>query len=647
MSLPTPLLLLSALGASALLAASPAMAAAPAEDAPVPIALRDFFKSPERTAFKLSSNGRWLSWLAPAAAQAGQPQRMNIFIQALDGLTPKGEPRQLTREQARDIAGYFWKGDGTLLYAKDFGGDENFHVVAVEVGSGKITDLTPFEKVRASLVDDLPGDPEHILVQHNQRDAKVFDVLRIHLPSGKSTLVAQNPGNILSWVTDHQGQVRVGVAGDGVNATVLYRAKEADALAPIITTDFRTSVSPLFFDADNRQLLALSNRGRDKLALVRIDPATPDKEELLFADGEADLDGAQYSRHQKRLLWASYTRAKTQQHFFDASTRAVFERLRAQLPERELRLVAHTEDEQRLVVAAFSDRDSGTHYLYDTKSNQLQKLGDTRPWLPQARMATMQPISYKARDGLTIHGYLTLPSDGKGSQNRACVVNPHGGPWARDNWGFNPQVQFLASRGYCVLQMNFRGSTGYGRSFWEASFNQWGLAMQDDVTDGTRWLIQQGYADPKRVGIYGASYGGYATLMGITKEPELYAAAVDYVGVSNLLTFMNSIPPYWKPMLDKLQAMVGHPERDKERLTANSPALNADKIKTPLFVAQGAKDPRVVKSESDQMVEALRRRGVTVQYMVKDNEGHGFRNEENRFEFYEAMEKFFAQHLKP
>ena len=259
-------------------------------------------------------------------------------------------------------------------------------------------------------------------------------------------------------------------------------------------------------------------------------------------------------------------------------------------------------------------------------------------------MARVQPISYQSRDGLTIHGYLTLPA-GRDPKNLACIVNPHGGPWARDGWGYNPEVQFLANRGFCVLQMNFRGSTGYGRRFWEAGFGQWGLKMQDDISDGVAWLVKQGIADPKRVGIYGASYGGYATLAGVTFTPDLYAAAVDYVGVSNLFTFMQTIPPYWKPMLAKMQDMVGDPVRDKDRLAATSPALHADRIKTPLFVAQGAKDPRVNKDESDQMVKALKARGVNVEYMVKDNEGHGFHNDENKFEFYEAMEKFLLQHL--
>ena len=262
-------------------------------------------------------------------------------------------------------------------------------------------------------------------------------------------------------------------------------------------------------------------------------------------------------------------------------------------------------------------------------------------------MAAMTPVQYTSRDGLTIHGYLTLPKGLENAKGIPVVVNVHGGPWARDNWGFNPEVQFLANRGYAVLQMNFRGSTSYGRKFWEASFDQWGLSMQEDVQDGAQWLIDQGIADPARLAIYGGSYGGYATLQGLVKDPEFYACGVDYVGVSNLFTFMNGIPEYWKPYLTMMYEMVGDPSNpeDSARMAATSPSLNADKITAPLFVAQGANDPRVVKSESDQMVEAMQARGVNVQYMVKDNEGHGFRNQENKYDFYNAMEQFLKEHI--
>ncbi|HUH60025.1 MAG TPA: S9 family peptidase [Candidimonas sp.] len=607
--------------------------------------VQDFFRNPERGFFRLSDDGATLGFMQPAGLE-GQAPRMNIFVQGLQGSKPVGAIRQLTHETERDIAQYFWKGSNAILFEKDINGDENFHVLSVDTSTGKLTDLTPFAGVRASIQDDLPDDPDHILITHNERNPEVFDVYRADIHTGDLVLVAENPGNVVGWQTDHLGHVRAGITSDGLHTTLLYRHTEHDAFQPIITTDFRTIVSPEFFTFDNHSIYALSNRGRDCLALVVIDPAHPEDETLIFEVDGVDLDGAGYSRLRQVLAMAAYQTDKTQYHFFDKITAERYERVSAKLPGYEISLQSSTRDENKYIVAAYNDRTPGSRYLYDAIQDSLDKLADINPALPEDGMASVRPVSYTSRDGLTIHGYLTLPL-GAHPRHLPCVVNPHGGPWTRDGWGFNPEAQFLANRGYCVLQMNFRGSTGYGRRFWEAGFGQWGLGMQDDITDGVQWLIGQGIADPERIAIYGGSYGGYAVLAGITSTPDLYAAAVDYVGVSNLLTFMNTIPPYWKPMLTKMYSMVGDPDTDYDRLVATSPALNAHKIKTPLFIAQGAHDPRVNKAESDQMVAALRARGVEVDYMVKDNEGHGFHNDENKFEFYERMEAFLSQHLRP
>jgi dipeptidyl aminopeptidase/acylaminoacyl peptidase len=617
-----------------------------AHSAPPPqLPLKDFFTHPERAYFRLSDDGKTLGFMQPVP-QADGTRRLNVFVQALKGSEPVGEPRKLTSESARDIGTYYWKGSDTVLYAKDFGGDENTHVVAVDVASGKITDLTPGDKVRASIIDDLRDDPQHILIQHNRRNPQVFDVYRVELRTGKEALVAENPGDIVGWQTDHAGRVRAAVRSQGLNTILLYRADEKSEFKPIITTDYKTEVDPAFFTPDDRKLYAISNRGRDKKALVVIDPAKPDAEEVLFEHRQVDVGGASYSNERKKLTMAEYQTAKLERKFFDPAMERIFQRMSAKLPGYQLTLQSATRAEDKFIVAASNDRTPGARYIYDVATDSISKLGDINPKIVESQMAPVQPIDYKSRDGLTIHGYLTLPV-GREAKNLPCIVHPHGGPWARDGWGFNPELQFLANRGYCVLQMNFRGSTGYGRAFWEASFGQWGLKMQDDVTDGVQWLVKQGIADPKRIGIYGGSYGGYTTLAGVTFTPDLYAAAVDYVGVANLFTFMNTIPPYWKPFLPKFYDMVGHPEKDAERLKATSPVFHAEKIKTPLFIAQGARDPRVNKAESDQMVAALQKRGVDVKYLVKDNEGHGFRNEENQFEFYGAMEAFFREHLKP
>lgn len=605
--------------------------------------LKDFFQNPERSAYALSDDGSMLGFLQPV--QYGAHSRLNIFVQPLEKGQPIGTPKQLTQETERDVDGFFWKGASTVVYAKDINGDENYHVIAVNAETAATLDLTPFEGARAGIQDDLEDDPDHLLVAHNARNPEAFDVYRVNIHNATQQLVAHNPGNIIGWLTDHHGKVRLAIASDGLNTAVLYREKEEEDFIPLINTDFRTTVNPQFFDKENRLFYALSNRGRDTSALVLINPSAPDEEQLIFENAHYDLIGAGYSRLRHTLTAAYFEADKLHYHFFDEISAIRHQRLKDLLPGYEISLQSATRDEKTFIVAAYSDRTQGHRFIYHDETQQLHHLSEINPRLNPAHMASMQSIRFKARDGLEIHGYLTLPV-GVDPKDLPVVVNPHGGPWARDSWGFNPEVQFLANRGYAVLQINFRGSTGYGRAFWEASFGQWGLTMQDDISDGLAWLLKQRIADPNRLAIYGGSYGGYATLMAICKTPDVYAAAIDYVGVSNLLTFMDTIPPYWRPLLEKMYSMVGHPEKDKERLEATSPALNAHLIKTPLFIAQGAQDPRVNKAESDQMVDALKARNVEVEYMVKDNEGHGFHNEENKFEFYERMERFLAQHLK-
>jgi dipeptidyl aminopeptidase/acylaminoacyl peptidase len=613
------------------------LAVAQAEDAiPPQIPLRDFFRNPEAAGFSISPNGKYLALLRP------WNNRLNVWVQPVEG----GEAKRLTSITDRDIRGVSWKGNDVLLFAKDNGGDENYHLHAVDRDGANERDLTPFEGVRVSLVDDLEDDPTDVIIQTNQRDKQVFDAYRLNVTTGKISLTAENPGNIQQWITDWNGKIRAATTTDGVNTSLLYRKTEQAPWKTILTTNFKESFDPEFFSFDNQHLFGVSNIGRDKAAAIEFDPETGKEVRVVYENADVDVGGLSYSRKRKVLTLATYKTWKQQIVFFDRATEDAYRFLEQQLPGYDVARVGSDKEEEKFVVVLTGDRTRGSYYLYDVKSREIRKLTDLGPWLKADQLAEMKPIEYQSRDGLTIHGYLTLPK-GREPKNLPLVVNPHGGPWARDDWGFDPEVQFLANRGYAVLQMNFRGSTGYGRKFFEAGFKQWGGTMQDDVTDGVNWVIKQGIADPKRVAIYGGSYGGYAVLEGLLKTPDLYAAGVDYVGVSNLFTFLNTIPPYWKPELDMFHEMVGDPEKDKEWFKEHSPALNADKIKTPLFVAQGEKDPRVNINESNQIVEALRKRGVAVEYMVKPNEGHGFHNEENRFDFYAAMEKFLDQHLNP
>ena len=601
--------------------------------------LEDFFRNSDRSGYQISPDGNYFSFLAP------YEDRMNIFVQKIGC----EETLRLTSETARSVAGYMWATNERILFMKDTAGDENYQLYGVNLDGSDLRAYTAFPGVRTTLIDDLEDIPNEVIIGMNKRQAEIFDPYRLNLETGELTLLAENPGNWQSYMTDHAGKLRAVTAiVDGVNTQILYREHEDEEFRPVLTTNFKESVDFMEFTPDNRNVYAATNLGRDKVALVLMNPATCEELEQLYAHEVYDVSSISYSRKRKKLL-AVYCQGHKDpiRHYFDDEEAAFREHLRSFFSGRRFGITATDKEEQKYLIYVGSDRTRGHYYFYDRAVATPVLLTELAPWIKEEDMVAMHPVIYTSRDGLTIEAYLSLPHPYTPETAKALpvVVHPHGGPWARDSWGYSAEVQFLCNRGYAVFQMNFRGSTGYGRKFLEASYKQWGQAMQDDITDGVNWLIAQGIADAKRVAIYGGSYGGYATLAGLCFTPDLYACGIDYVGVSNLLTFMQTIPPYWRPLLEMMYEQVGDPEKDLDMLTAYSPALQAHLIKAPLFVAQGANDPRVNKAESDQMVEALRKRGVEVEYMVKDDEGHGFHNQENRFDFYRAMERFLKQHL--
>lgn len=598
-----------------------------------------FFRNPKQTYYTISPDGTYLAYLGP------YQNRLNLFVRNLE----TGQEQRLTSRTDRDIPGYFWGDNQHLVYIQDEGGDENFHIYVATRDGNSEQDMTPFDGVKADIIDALRDIPGQIIIGLNKENPQMFEPYRLNLSTGELTKLASNtdPMNPISaWMTDHEGKIRAAMRmTDGVNTTLLYRDNEADDFRELITTDFRESLSPLFFTFDNQQLYVSTNLSRDKAVIARWDPATQTEVEVLYKHDTYDVDGLQFSRKRKVLTSISYESWKQEKVYLDDEAKAIYTHLEQQLPGYEVALTSVSRDEDKYIVRTYSDRSLGAFYLYNRTTGTLDKLAEVNDDLKEDELSEMRSVTYTTRDGLTVQAYLTLPK-GKDPKNLSLVVNPHGGPWVRDSWGFNPEVQLLANRGYAVFQPNYRGSVGFGRKFWEVSFKQWGGTMQNDITDGVQWLIDQGIANPSKVAIYGGSYGGYATLAGVTFTPNLYCCAVDYVGVSNLFTFLETIPPYWKPYLDMMYEMVGHPEKDKEAMTAASPVFHVDKIKTPLFIVQGAKDPRVNIDESDQVVKALRARGVEVPYMVKANEGHGFRNQENKFEFYKAMCGFLSQYLQ-
>ncbi|MDH3626278.1 MAG: S9 family peptidase [Acidobacteriota bacterium] len=596
--------------------------------------LESFFRKPERTVVRISCGGQRIAWMAP------YERRLNIYTRDLTD----GTEMRVTAVTDRDLSGYTWVSDTRLLYARDTGGDENYHLFAVDHDGGNPVDLTPFDGVKCELVDDLPDVDDEVLVQMNRRVPELFDVHRLNVVTGDLTIVAENPGNVQSWITDHNGQLRAAMTTDGVHSSLLFRESEQDSWKELASYDFKEYARPLAFTFDNRRLYVTSNLKRDKAAIFVFDPADSAPSELIYEHPEVDVANLIYSRVHKRLLGVAFETDRIERVFFDDEGGKVQALVDSRLPHRENSLVSESKDESRFIVHSGTDRDLGSYHLVDATEMTVEKLFDVSPWLDPDQLAPMEPIRYTARDGLTIPGYLTLPAKG-GGRPLPTIVLPHGGPWHRDSWGFNPEIQFLANRGYAVLQMNFRGSAGFGRAFMEKGFGEWGKTMQDDISDAVAWAVDRGTTDPKAVAIYGGSYGGYAALAGVTLTPELYACGVSYVGVSNIFTWIESIPPYWKPYLEMIYEMVGHPERDAERLRATSPLFHVDNIRCPLLVAQGANDPRVPKAESDQIVAVLRERSIDVEYLVKDDEGHGFTNEENRFEFYRLLEAFLARHM--
>lgn len=601
--------------------------------------VEDFFRNPEKSAFNISPNGSHLAYFSP------YKRRKNIFVRNIS----TGETIRITNETERDLGGFLWANENRILYMKDDGGDENFRLYGVNKDGTDKRDLTPYDGVTVQLIDDLEENKDHVLIGMNKNNPQLFDPYRLNINTGQLNQLAKNnpAAPVTHWMTDHEGRLRIAMRTEGgTNTVLMYRDSESEEFHDVITTDFTEEMNPVFFDFEKSNVVyALSNLNRDKKVLVKFDMhAGKEVGDILYQHENVDLSGVYYSRKRKILTAITFVSNRVHRRFFDDRMKDIFEYLKNEIPGKEIAITSVDLEEQHFIIRTYSDRSLGAYYHFKYPENNLEKIVDVSPWIDEEDMRSMEPISYKSRDGLTIHGYLTLPDDEK--KQYPIIVNPHGGPWVRDSWGYNPEVQLLAAHGYGVFQMNYRGSTGFGKAFWKASFKQWGRKMQDDITDGVQWLIKEGIADPDRIAIYGGSYGGYATLAGVTFTPDLYCCAIDYVGVSNLFTFMKTIPPYWKPLLEMMYAMVGDPEKDEKEMRAASPIFHVDRITTPLLVIQGANDPRVNIDEADQIVEQLRAKGVNVPYMVKYDEGHGFRNEENRFEVYRVILGFLAKYLK-
>ncbi len=601
------------------------------------------FGNPERTSPRISPDGSRLAWIAPRDGV------LNVWVAPVGAAGPSGVDWEaatvVTDDTDRGIRVFAWARDGRhLLYLQDTGGDENWRLYDVDMETMARRDLTPFDGIQARIIATSKRHRDEVLVGMNRDNPQLHDVYRLDLPTGELVKLIENPG-YAGWLADEDLIVRGALAPlpDGGFDLLVRDSADADWRTLItIPADDAPASDVLSFSGDGRSLLAISSVGTDTGRLCRVDLATGDVQ-VLLEDPEADVAGAVLHPDTREPQIVEVLKDRTEYHVFDPSVEPDFKAIRALHPG-DPQLVGRDEADATWLVAFIDDAGPVQCFTYDRASRTGSFLFDSRPELSRYDLAPMEPFSFTARDGLTIHGYITFPPDG-GRSGLPTVLNVHGGPQARDVWGFDPESQWLANRGYLSVQVNYRGSTGYGKSFVSAGDREWGAKMHDDLLDAVAYVVDQGWADPDKVAIYGGSYGGYAARVGAAFTPEVFCCAVDIVGPSNLQTLLETVPPYWKPVIAQLYKRVGNPETDKEFLWSRSPLSRAHDIRIPLLIAQGANDPRVKQAESEQIVAALADAGIDYEYMLFPDEGHGFAKPENRQKFYTAAERFLARYL--
>ncbi|HLS10766.1 MAG TPA: S9 family peptidase [Flavobacteriaceae bacterium] len=608
--------------------------------------VEDYFKTPEAFSFQLSPDGKYLSYM-----KRRETGERDLYLQEI---TTQKETLLIKQEEDL-IRGYYWANKDRILYMQDKGGDENYHVFGVDISGENKKELTPYDGVRINIIEPLREDKDHVIIQMNKDNIQQEEPYRLNINTGEVTkLYTVEAGDppIAGYDFDRFGNLRaISRIVDGINTEILYNTD--GEFKQLLVADFGDAFGISSFnvkDGNPDEAYVVSNLGQDKVEIQLYDLKENKKIKTLYSNDTFDVSGMSLSRKRDyEIDYFSYTGEKSVIVPVSETYKKVYARLKKEFGDKQFYTVDRTEEEDKYLVIVTSDKIVAEYYIYDVEKDSVTLLYKLLPHLKAEDMATMKPISFQSRDGLTIHGYITLPTNYKEGDKMPVIVNPHGGPQGiRDNWGFNPEAQLFASRGYATLHVNFRISGGYGKEFLKAGFGQIGRKAMDDVEDGIEYIIQQGWADKDKIAIYGGSHGGYAVLRGMTKTPDLYACGVDYVGVSNLHTFMETIPPYWEKYRELLYKIWYNPSIPEEKAIMDeiSPALHVDKIKKPLFVVQGANDPRVNINEADQIVETLRERGVDVPYMVKYDEGHGFAKEENRLDFYKAMMGFFAENLK-
>ena len=594
------------------------------------------FGNPVKSRPNISPDGKMMAYLAPVN------DVLNVWVKTIG----KADDRAVTEDKIRGIRRYFWAEDSKhIMYLQDVGGDENWRLYGVNLNTNEVKDFTPYEEVQVQIIDTNKHFPNELLIGMNKDNPRVHDVYHLDLTTGELKLVAKNPGNIASWLADAELKVRCAVASTAEGGfELMVRESEQAEWEKLLTWDTEDSMTsaPVSFNKDGDALYLIDSRNANTGRLVRMQIETGDIK-IIAEDPQYDAGSVLIHPDSYEVQAVAFVRARNEWVVLDESIEDDFTAI-AQLDHGDFYVSDRDNADQTWLISFTKDNGPVSYYSYQLEKKKGTFLFDHMPELNKYALTRMEPISYKARDGLTIHGYMTFPS-WKEKKNLPTVLCVHGGPWGRDAWGYDPVAQWFANRGYACLQVNFRGSTGYGKDFVNAGDREWGAKMHDDLIDGVNWAVENGYADPEKVAIFGGSYGGYAALAGATFTPDVFCCAVDIVGPSNLVTLLKSIPPYWSTMLAMFNKRVGNPETEEEFLKSRSPLFKVDQIEIPILIAQGANDPRVKQAESEQIVEAMKKKGLAYEYMLFPDEGHGFARPENRLKFYAAAEKFLAKHL--
>jgi dipeptidyl aminopeptidase/acylaminoacyl peptidase len=595
------------------------------------------FGNPEKTSPELSPDGKRLAWIAPDKSNV-----LQVWVKTVG----KDDDKIVTADKKRGIRQYLWTyNNNILLYLQDSDGDENWHVYGVDLESGKVRDFTPHKGIQARMTGTNPEFPDEVLIALNLRDKRLHDVYRLNVKTGDLTLDTKNPGDVAGFDADARFQVRAAQVVTPDGGTEIRIRDDAKS-------DWKTwmKVGPeeilnfVDFTPNGKSAVLLSSLGSDTARAVERDIATGE-EKVLAASDEVDAGSVMIHPTKHHVQAVSFEPGRRQWRLIDPSVKRDFEGI-GNLNDGDFSILNRDKEDTTWLVAFTSDRGSVRYYAWDRAARKGTFLFAQQPRLEGLKLAAMKPIVIESRDGMKLHAYLTLPT-GIAAEKLPMVLFVHGGPWARDAWGYNSYAQWLANRGYACLQVNYRGSTGYGKKFLNAGNKQWGLKMHDDLIDAVHWAVKERIADPKKVAIVGGSYGGYAALAGVTLTPAIFACAVDIVGPSNLKTLIASIPPYWKPMRALFDTRMGNVDdpKDAELIRNASPLFKADKIVRPLLIGQGANDPRVKQAESEQIVAAIEKHGGKVTYVLYPDEGHGFARPENRIDFNARAEAFLAEHL--